>query len=110
MKVVAGAQDSCGCRFMRHNGFPLPGWWVPRPSRLVCAGAFLLFAFALSPTRAPAQSVSNTFWQAQSIYQIITDRFYDGDSTNNHAEGNYNPTDPWSVHGGDFKGLEQKLD
>ena len=38
-----------------------------------------------------AQNASNGFWQAQSIYQIITDRFYDGDPSNNNAEGNYNP-------------------
>lgn len=61
-------------------------------------------------TSAFAQSVSNEFWQAQSIYQIITDRFFDGDASNNNAEGNYNPSGPTSVHGGDFKGIEQKLD
>jgi len=64
----------------------------------------------LTLTSAFAQSVSNEFWQAQSIYQIITDRFFDGDASNNNAEGNYNPSGPTSVHGGDFKGIEQKLD
>jgi glycosidase len=59
---------------------------------------------------ASAQSASNEFWQAQSIYQIITDRYYDGDAANNNAEGNYNPSGTTSVHGGDFKGIEQKLD
>jgi alpha-amylase len=57
-----------------------------------------------------AQSVSNNFWQAQSIYQIITDRFFDGDPSNNNADGNFDGLGPRSVHGGDFKGLEQKLD
>lgn len=57
-----------------------------------------------------AQSVSNGFWQAQSIYQIITDRFYDGDPSNDNADGNYSATGATSVHGGDFKGVEQKLD
>jgi glycosidase len=57
-----------------------------------------------------AQSVSNGFWQAQSIYQIVTDRFFDGDPANNNADGNYNPRNNTSVHGGDFKGIEQKLD
>jgi glycosidase len=56
-----------------------------------------------------AQNASNAFWQGQSIYQVITDRYYDGASSNNNADGNYNPTGN-SVHGGDFKGLEQKLD
>ncbi len=59
---------------------------------------------------ARAQSVSNEFWEAQSIYQIITDRFFDGDPSNNNAEGNYSPSGATSVHGGDFKGVEQKLD
>jgi glycosidase len=56
--------------------------------------------------------VSNEFWQGQSIYQIITDRFFNGDTSNDNAEGNYNPSSSSgsSVHGGDFKGIEQKLD
>jgi glycosidase len=68
----------------------------------------LLATVAATATRG--QSVSNEFWQAQSIYQIITDRFFDGDPSNNNAEGNYNPSGATSVHGGDFKGIEQKLD
>src|SRR5205807_9218890 len=49
-------------------------------------------------------------WQGQSIYQIITDRFFDGDLANDNAEGNYNASAGQGVHGGDFKGIEQKLD
>src|SRR5215471_5670274 len=30
-------------------------------------------------------------WLAQNIYQIITDRFFDGDPSNNNADGNYDP-------------------
>ncbi len=61
---------------------------------------------------ASAQSIPNTFWQAQSIYQLITDRFYDGDTNNDNAEGTYAPNGNGgsSVHGGDFEGIEQKLD
>jgi alpha-amylase len=62
------------------------------------------------PNNIRAQSASNEFWQAQSIYQIITDRFFDGDPSNNNADGNYNPSGTTSVHGGDFRGIEQKLD
>ena len=53
---------------------------------------------------------ANDLWRSQSIYQIVTDRFYDGNSTNNNAEGNYNPSNLYGVHGGDFQGIEQKLD
>ena len=68
----------------------------------------MLFAAAGLP--ASSQNATNGYWQTQSIYQVITDRFYDGDSSNNNADGNYSPTGTTSVHGGDFKGLEQKLD
>ena len=59
-----------------------------------------------------AQVAPNTLWQRQSIYQIITDRFYDGDPSNDNADGNYHPAGHrgTSVHGGDFKGIEDKLD
>src|SRR5215470_941651 len=77
----------------------------------IALAAVASFALVIATgTTATAQSVSNEFWQAQSIYQIITDRFFDGDPSNNNAEGNYNPSGPTSVHGGDFKGIEQKLD
>ncbi len=65
----------------------------------------LLIAF-----RAAGQSAPNTFWQGQSIYQIFTDRFFDGDSANNNASGSFNASSGTGVHGGDFKGIEQKLD
>ena len=53
---------------------------------------------------------SNNYWRTQNIYQIVTDRFYDGNPSNNNAEGNYAPSKPTGVHGGDFAGVEQKLD
>ncbi len=66
----------------------------------------------LMGTDAPllAQSGPNHLWQAQSIYQIITDRFFDGDTNNDNVEGTYAPDEPRGVHGGDFAGIEQKLD
>jgi glycosidase len=53
---------------------------------------------------------STDFWRNQSIYQIVTDRFFDGDPSNNSAVPNYNPSNGGQAHGGDFKGIEQKLD
>jgi alpha-amylase len=50
------------------------------------------------------------FWRNQSIYQIITDRFFDGDPSNNNVWGSADPTVGNKTHGGDFKGIEQKLD
>ncbi len=68
----------------------------------------LLVMLSLKATNLPAQS--NDFWRTQNIYQIVTDRFYDGNPANNNVEGTYAPDNPRGVHGGDFAGLEQKLD
>jgi glycosidase len=71
----------------------------------------LVFIFALPfLLAATAVAQGNNFWRTQSIYQIITDRFYDGDTANDNAEGTYSPANPTGVHGGDFEGIEQKLD
>src|ERR1039457_2978872 len=68
----------------------------------------VLAIFGLVETNLFAQC--NNFWRTQSIYQIITDRFYDGNPSNNNAEGTYAPSNPTGVHGGDFDGIEKKLD
>lgn len=81
--------------------------WTDR--RVIAAMAMVL---AFAPVRGNAQAAPNAFWQRQSVYQIITDRFYDGDPSNDNADGNYDPAGHrgTSVHGGDFKGIEDKLD
>lgn len=48
-----------------------------------------------------------SFSQNDLIYFIMTDRFNDGDLTNDH---NTDKNDPSAFHGGDFKGITQKLD
>ncbi|MGD1088392.1 MAG: alpha-amylase family glycosyl hydrolase [Verrucomicrobiota bacterium] len=77
--------------------------------RLWVQALFIPATLSLVTIDSQAQS-SNSFWQAQSIYQIITDRFYVGNTNIENAEGTYAPSDPTGVHGGDFAGLEQKLD
>ena len=78
--------------------------------------AWIVFALVAAifcrATPVLAQNTGNASWQCQSIYQIITDRFFDGDPSNNNADGNYDPAGHGgaSVHGGDFNGIEGKLD
>jgi glycosidase len=74
-----------------------------------CLLTLLAIASGLWAADARAQT-TNSFWQQQNIYQLITDRFYDGDTSNDNVEGTYAPSDPHGVHGGDFAGVEQKLD
>eukprot|EP00930_Biecheleria_cincta_P087705 TRINITY_DN7693_c0_g2_i2.p1 TRINITY_DN7693_c0_g2~~TRINITY_DN7693_c0_g2_i2.p1 ORF type:complete len:1345 (-),score=144.52 TRINITY_DN7693_c0_g2_i2:51-4085(-) len=49
-------------------------------------------------------------WRQLAIYQLITDRFVDGDPRNNEAlEGGFDIRDMTYRHGGDFVGLKSKL-
>jgi len=70
--------------------------WQPLPPR----GAE--FAYTPSPSD----------WRDVPIYLVITDRFFDGDAANNddHPEGVVNPYGADTLHGGDFRGVERKLD
>lgn len=51
-------------------------------------------------------------WRDINVYQVLTDRFFDGDPDNNddNPEGVPDPVNPVGIHGGDFSGLTQKLD
>lgn len=69
----------------------------------------LVAALALG-TRAWAGFPSPADWRDQVVYQIVTDRFANGDAANDAVEGNYDPANGSRIHGGDFRGLEQKLD
>ena len=66
-----------------------------------CILCTLLFAATSFPSR--------TDFRDESVYFVITTRFFDGDTTNNvHCWDGNNPGDPaWR---GDFKGLIEKMD
>ncbi|MBI5537628.1 MAG: alpha-amylase [Deltaproteobacteria bacterium] len=46
-------------------------------------------------------------WRDEMIYQILTDRFANGDTSNDWG---LHPGDPARYHGGDWKGIEDHLD
>jgi glycosidase len=48
-------------------------------------------------------------WRDITIYQIITDRWDDGDPSNNTLNTTYNPSAGDKTHGGDFKGIQRRL-
>lgn len=73
--------------------------WTPLPARTADQSDFSYYP-------------SPDDWRKHTIYQIITDRFYDGDPSNNTANpgGVYNPHSMDSIHGGDFAGITAQLD
>lgn len=59
--------------------------------------------------------LNNDFWDNASVYFVITDRFYDGNTSNDNAYGREkgDPTvksDAGKFYGGDIAGLTKKLD
>jgi len=72
-----------------------------------------VFIFSLAAT-ARAAYPSPADWRNENIYFIFLDRFYDGDPSNNNVESAhgapYLPADAHAIHGGDLKGVQQKLD
>ncbi|MHB2020928.1 MAG: alpha-amylase family glycosyl hydrolase [Candidatus Xenobia bacterium] len=55
----------------------------------------------------PAASFRQRAWQDETIYMIMTDRFKDGDKTNDQDCDKSNPD---KFHGGDWQGIINKLD
>lgn len=67
------------------------------------------FVFAQN-NDTPADEVS---WDEEIIYFLLTDRFFDGDESNNNpnnVEGSYDPDHLEAYHGGDFRGIIDKID
>ena len=69
----------------------------------------LLLCYTLSTWAANSSFLSRTDFRDESIYFVMTTRFFDGDASNNtHCWDGNNPGDPaWR---GDFKGLIEKMD
>ena len=75
-------------------------------------GRFILLLLSYCASLAAAHFPSPIDWRDQSIYMIFTDRFADGDPSNNEMTpgARFRPQNPRGIHGGDFKGIEKNLD
>lgn len=89
---------------------------TPNLSAACRALALALGLGAWLPMRGQAPvpvSVPGTFAQNPIVYFVMTDRFYDGDPSNDHSYGRQREKDPKddvaTFHGGDLKGLTLKL-
>lgn len=72
---------------------------------------FLSVFIILSPL-ALADESKNVPWDEEIIYMVMTDRFFDGDPTNNNPEnieGSFDKDHLEAYHGGDIKGLIDKV-
>lgn len=80
------------------------------------AGALTLPGTLLTPAAIPAAHADppvspGPLEEGDVIYQVLVDRFEDGDSGNNdQGDDEYNPSDLGFYHGGDWAGLTERLD
>ena len=93
-----------------------------RPLRVAAAAALLTAGplLAATPAAKPALAavappglklhVPSPDWRDQVIYFVMTDRFDDGDPSNNdQGAGEFKPSSNAHYSGGDFKGLQRRL-
>lgn len=82
---------------------------------LLCAIALIIALLGPSHVAAVTNGaqdsdVSNSAsFSTDTIYQIVTDRFFDGNSSNNPSGDIYDPSNPRKYHGGDWDGITQKI-
>ncbi|MFN7746133.1 MAG: alpha-amylase family glycosyl hydrolase [Hyphomonadaceae bacterium] len=75
---------------------------------LTCAS--LAGGGAMAQTPSPLH-VPSPDWRDQVIYFVMTDRFEDGDPSNNdQGKGEFDPAQRGRFSGGDLKGIEKRLD
>jgi cyclomaltodextrin glucanotransferase len=78
-------------------------------------GAILATLIALSvlagvPATSADMGGDGKIDKTDSCYFVVTDRFFNGDPANdNQGFGEFNPDDPNFYHGGDWKGIKEKL-
>ncbi|RMH44067.1 MAG: alpha-amylase [Deltaproteobacteria bacterium] len=60
-----------------------------------------------APVDRPHRANADVDWRDQVIYQIVTDRFANGDASNDYA---VEPGTPARYHGGDWRGIRDHLD
>jgi len=76
----------------------------------LAAGA-LTWGTGPAPASADPTTSPGPLAEGDVIYQVLVDRFEDGDPTNNdQGDGEYDPSDLGFYHGGDWAGLTDRLD
>ncbi len=76
--------------------------------RVVCADAQELPSNVAA--YAAGSSDSDLHWQDAVLYYAFTDRFADGDKSNDHPVDDPNVAPQANYHGGDLRGITQKID
>lgn len=86
-----------------------------RLTALLCVFALIITlmvpssAFAVTTNIQDTDVSNSASFSTDTIYQIVTDRFFDGDSSNNPTGDIFDTNDLRKYHGGDWAGITQKI-
>ncbi|WP_091481250.1 alpha-amylase family glycosyl hydrolase [Gracilibacillus orientalis] len=69
----------------------------------------LVMMYSSSSVMKATSDVNKVNYSQDTIYQIVTDRFHDGDPSNNPEGQLYSQTDLHKYMGGDWKGIIEKI-
>ncbi len=95
----------------RAMGAPAEAGGLRRRAALALSLPLLALGPAAIAAGPPKLHVPSPDWRDQVIYFAVTDRFADGDTSNNdQGAGEYAPGQRSRYQGGDLKGLTQRLD
>ncbi len=84
---------------------------APTPSATVAPAPTASAVATSTPLTEPTFTASDELWVGRSIYFIMTDRFSNGEPSNDNAAGFASDrSDPRRWHGGDFQGVIDQLD
>ncbi|WP_370637817.1 alpha-amylase family glycosyl hydrolase [Flavobacterium wongokense] len=73
--------------------------------------SFLLCGMTFAQKKKPVTPKTPFVWEGANVYFIVTDRFNNGDKTNDHTFNRNKPTGKLrGFEGGDIRGIIQKLD
>lgn len=89
-----------------------PAWLTVAALASACASADVQATSASTALEVPRVDVRASSHHRQVLYLVMTDRFDDGDPTNNRSgdPSCFDPNDPQKFHGGDLQGISRRLD
>ena len=90
---------------------PEPADAIPNDGNIAQASDALARAGTCASGDRQLQHLPSPDWRDQVIYMLMTDRFDDGDPTNNdQGYGEYDPSQPSHFSGGELQGVIDRLD
>jgi glycosidase len=111
-KVSATFEGTAGAHLLpsKESGNSIEVSALPNESGFIRVIAIDQASVPSNVVRCPVGTKEHFLWQDAVLYYAFTDRFMDGDTSNDHPVDNPKVAWPANYHGGDLRGVRQKID